>query len=111
MSEELKTHVKVFVTKTNCFRVNVTEEERREPLGYIVRTRYEVSIGGESWIMGKGRKELDKIEEKVKRLLFNLIGDYVVFVRQGERAHVNKKGIVTFDFETKRIEIGGHHVR
>lgn len=56
-------HIEVFVTKTNRFRAAI-KEDGREP--------YEVTVGGFSWSMGKGRKYRYSIKDKIHNILHAL---------------------------------------
>jgi len=113
MSEELKTHVKVFVTRSGVFRARVTKENRENATirGFLFPGKpdvYEVSIGGESWAAGKGREELPRIKEGMEKLRFALLSDYLIWIRKIE-------GIpdcsVVVNLKRKSIEIGGRNVR
>jgi len=107
-----KTYVKVFVTKTNCFRVEVTEIDEHVALakrGELFHRRYQVSVGGESWNMGKGAEHIRRIKNRIEKILFSLLQDYLVHVYKIKvRDSLNTR--VTFDFGKQQIEIGGKHV-
>jgi len=95
MSEtKSKRYVKVFVTKTDCFQVEVTEMGEHFPEAKtreLYHRRYQVSVGSESWCGGKGLEHYLEIKGKVKRLLFKLIGEYV-------------REFADVDEETRRVE-------
>ena len=59
-----KPQIKVFVTKTKEFRAKI--KENKEALSY------EVTIGGESWENGKGRKYEKDIKRKCELLIATL---------------------------------------
>ena len=56
--------IKVFVTKTKEFRAKIKENKESIP--------YEVTIGGESWENGKGRKYEKEIKRKCELLIATL---------------------------------------
>lgn len=58
-----KTHIQVFVTKTNKFRAII--KEGNDPT-------YEVTVNGESWKNGKGREYEKEIRKKMKGILGTL---------------------------------------
>lgn len=108
-----KTYVKVFVTKTNRFRVEVTDRGEHFPLsrtGELFHRRYQVSVGGESWNMGKGAEHREIITRRMEKLLFSLIEDYVSCVLDVQREHIRKGMQVTFSLKEKKIRIGGDNV-
>ncbi len=108
-----KTHVKVFITKTNKFRARITKEKKSGLIpSKTVRAQVnEVSIGGESWAMGKGHGELPLIKDRIERLLFSLIADYIICVLDLNREEMAKAHSITFHFDTGNITTGGKNVR
>ena len=66
-----KLHIKVFLTKGLQFRAHVKEPGK---------PAYEVTIGGQEWLKGKGRKHEDQILVKAVRIdsivTNNLITDF-----------------------------------
>ena len=59
-----KPQIKVFVTKTKEFRAKIKETKEAIP--------YEVTIGGERWKNGKGRKYEKDIKRKCELLMATL---------------------------------------
>jgi len=62
-----KTVIKVFVTKSRKFRAEI--KEVRQP-------KYEVTIGGQEWKKGKGKKHIARIEQSCRNILHGLKNDY-----------------------------------
>jgi hypothetical protein len=58
-----KTHIKVFVTKTNVFRAQIFEPNK--PM-------YEVTVGGENWNKGLGQEHTEEIQRKCWKLIGSL---------------------------------------
>ena len=58
-----KTHIKVFITKTNKFRAIVKNEFDQ---------KYEVTINGKSWKEGKGVEHRERIFLKINNLIAHL---------------------------------------
>ncbi len=61
---EFRPSVKVFITKSNKFRAKIKEKRNSVP--------YEVTIGGNEWKKGKGRKFEEKIKYALQRILIKL---------------------------------------
>lgn len=68
MSNPNKTHIKLFITKTNKFRVEIREPN--EP-------PYQVKVGGSEWNKGKGSKHREVILSKIEQRLINLREQYI----------------------------------
>jgi len=62
-----KTTIRVFVTKTRVFRAKIKEPRKR---------LYEVTIGGQQWKKGVGKKHVSRIEPACRNILLKLKGDY-----------------------------------
>ncbi len=64
----MKERVQVFVTKTGKFRARVQNKSEGGS--------YEVTIGGESWKNGKGRKYEQEIIQKMDKLMITLNNEH-----------------------------------
>lgn len=58
-----KVYIKLVITKTNKFRVNIKEPNE---------VAYEVTVGGEEWNKGKGRKYESEIIAKIQKRIEDL---------------------------------------
>jgi len=67
----MKTHVKVFVTKTNKFRANVTE------ITEDCTMQTEVTVGGSEWYKGKLKRYHSEIIGKCNKLAQGLIMELI----------------------------------
>lgn len=114
-----KYHIKMFVTKTNKFRARITKFVPKpmgvfsEGLAYKDQAveKYEVSIGGESWSMGKGQEHKNVIRRKTEHLLVWLISQYLNGLRGVSTQRLLSVKTVIIDMEKETIEtIGSHHV-
>jgi hypothetical protein len=65
-----KAKVEVFVTKTRRFRVNITESEANGS------EKYAVTIGGQEWDKGKGKKHKTEIFKKMSTIIVKLQSEY-----------------------------------
>lgn len=68
-------HIKVFVTKNDRFRASITEPDG---------TKYEVTIGGEEWFKGKGRKYQDEIRRKASEIVHYLAEQADIYFNKWE---------------------------
>jgi hypothetical protein len=57
-----KTHIRLFITKTNKFRAEIKEPNNT----------YQVTVGGYMWKRGKGAEYSDIILSKIEQRLKNL---------------------------------------
>jgi len=69
-TKEKRTQVNIFVTKSLKFRAKIQE---------VDNTKYEVTIGGESWNNGKGKAHKVQIMEKVGRIMVRLQQELATF--------------------------------
>lgn len=67
-----KTHIKLFITKTNKFRVEIREQNKPP---------YQVTVGGSEWKKGKGQEYRDRIYSKIDERLRNLTSQYINIVQ------------------------------
>lgn len=67
--KEKKVHVQVFVTKGRKFRAQITEG----------KNRYQVTIGGNNWKAGLGRKYEQEILRKSEILVAHLQAGLAIF--------------------------------
>jgi len=101
-----KTHIKVYVTKTGNFRARIVpgvERNLTDP-GTVHKPPYEVSIGGESWAMGKGKEHIARIRSRIESILFSLIADYVNCVMDPPIGREETKIVFDFNNTTIRAE-------
>ncbi len=63
--KDSKTHIKVFVTKTNKFRATIS------PVNGIA---YSVTIGGNEWRLGKANEHKERIKLRIEKILEGLKG-------------------------------------
>lgn len=70
MKKSNRPHIKVFITKNLKFRVKV-----KEPTGIS----YEVTVGSDSWLNGKGREYEKVIRKKCEILVALLEAKLLVF--------------------------------
>jgi len=61
IKKEDRPQIKVFVTKTRKFRAKIKDSKNSIP--------YEVTIGGDSWLHGKGREHEEAIMNKINTMV------------------------------------------
>ena len=74
-----KEKIEVFVTKKGKFRARITEPyHENDPITAKVGEpfTYEVTVGGQGWGEGKGKKYRTKIKQKCERILDNLQDEF-----------------------------------
>lgn len=75
LSSNSEAQVKVFVTKSRQFRAKI--KEPGEP-------PYEVTVGGKSWSLGKGREYEDRIVHKLQYLVQQMTDKLAELTQQEE---------------------------
>ena len=88
MSKEIDgVHIKVFITKSCKFRVIVKEGDKPS---------YEVTVGGNSWVNGKGREYEERIRVKCNSIVSSLTDELKIF----------KKELTLKEYLDKRVKEG-----